>query len=127
MSGRRTDSVRQATAFIRFIEWNIRHGDTFSPHEQGVGVMVPYIQGFSHPDDDPHLSGDDLAQKVLRYIRYVALVDTSELSVFALDRMVVLTGHVSCEAERGCIEDAAASVIGVHLVENRVEVRVKPN
>ncbi len=89
--------------------------------------MVPNIQGFSHPDDDPHLSGDDLAQKVLRYIRYVALVDTSELSVFALDRMVVLTGYVSCEAERGCIEDAAASVIGVHLVENRVEVRVKPN
>lgn len=89
--------------------------------------MVPHIQGFSHTDDDPNLSGDDLAQKVMRYIRYVALVDTSELSAYALDRMVVLTGYVSCEAELGCIEDAAASVIGVHLVENLVEVRIKPN
>jgi osmotically-inducible protein OsmY len=41
----------------------------------------------------------------------------------AIGRTVVLSGYVSCEAELGCVEEAAASVIGVHLVDNRLEVR----
>lgn len=79
-------------------------------------------QIYIHQDDHADLTDDDLAGKVLRYIRYVALIDTSNLSVIALGRTVVLGGYVSCEAEIGCIEEAAASVIGVHLVENQVEV-----
>ncbi|URK86487.1 BON domain-containing protein [Rhizobium sp. RCAM05350] len=75
-----------------------------------------------HQDDHSDLTDDDLAEKVLSYIRYSALIDTSSLSVMAVGRTVVLSGYVSCEAEIGCIEEAAASVIGVHLVENRVEV-----
>lgn len=79
-------------------------------------------QIYIHQDDHPDLTNDDLAEKVLRYIRYVTLIDTSELSVMALGRTVILDGHVSCEAEVGCIEEAATSVIGVHLVENHVTV-----
>ncbi|MBP1857868.1 BON domain-containing protein [Rhizobium herbae] len=79
-------------------------------------------QIYVHQDDHSNLTGDDLAGKVLRYIRYAALIDTSGLSVMAFGRTVVLSGHVSSKAEIGCIEEAAASVIGVHLVENRVEV-----
>ena len=56
------------------------------------------------------------------YIQYSALIDTSRLSVMAVGRTVILSGYVSCETEIGCIEQAAASVIGVHLVENKVEV-----
>ncbi|WP_438750787.1 BON domain-containing protein [Pararhizobium sp. O133] len=73
-------------------------------------------------DDHPDLTDDDLAGKVLRYIQYVSLIDTSQLSVTAYGRTVVLGGYVSCEAEIGCVEQAAAAVIGVHLVENNVEV-----
>lgn len=80
-------------------------------------------QIYVHGDDHPDLTGDELAGKVLRYIRYSALIDTSGLSVMALGRTVVLSGYVSCEAERACVEKAAASVIGVRLVENRLEVR----
>lgn len=80
-------------------------------------------QIYAHYDDHRDLTDDDLAGKVLRYIRYVALIDTSNLSVMALGRTVVLSGYVDCEMEIGCVEDAAASVIGVHLVENQVEVR----
>jgi osmotically-inducible protein OsmY len=80
-------------------------------------------QIYAHQDDHPDLTDDDLAGKVLRYIQYAALIDTSGLSVMALGRTVVLSGYVSCEAEVGCIEEVAASVIGVHLVENRVEVK----
>ncbi|MEA3533446.1 BON domain-containing protein [Rhizobium sp. CC-YZS058] len=80
-------------------------------------------QQYVRLDDEPHLSNDDLAGKVLRYIRYVSLVDTRDLTVIALGRTIVLSGTVSCEAELGCIEDAAASVIGVHLIENTVTVR----
>ncbi|WP_349436836.1 BON domain-containing protein [Pararhizobium sp. A13] len=80
-------------------------------------------QIYTHQDDHPDLTDDDLADKVLRYIQYVALIDTSGLSVMALGRTVVLSGNVSCEAEIGCVEETAASVIGVHLVENQVEVR----
>lgn len=79
-------------------------------------------QIYIHQDDHSDLTDDDLAEKVLSYIRYSALIDTSSLSVMAVGRTVVLSGYVSCEAEIGCIEEAAASVIGVHLVENRVEV-----
>ena len=79
-------------------------------------------QIYIHQDDHADLTDDDLAGKVLRYIQYVALIDTSNLSVMALGRTIVLSGYVSCEAEIGCIEEAAASVIGVHLVENQVEV-----
>lgn len=77
---------------------------------------------YAHSDDRSDLEGEALAGKVLRYIRYSTLIDTSGLSVMALGRMVVLSGTVSCEAEIGCVEDAAASVIGVHLIENRLEV-----
>jgi len=80
-------------------------------------------QIYVHEDDHPDLTGDELAEKVLRYIQYSALIDTSGLSVMAIGRTVVLSGYVSCETELGCAEEAAASVIGVHLVENRLEVR----
>lgn len=80
-------------------------------------------QIYVHKDDHPDLTGDELAEKVLRYIQYVALVDTSRLSVMAIGWTVVLSGYVSSEAEVGCVEQAAAAVIGVHLVENRLQVR----
>lgn len=79
-------------------------------------------QTYIHQDDHPDLTDDDLAGKVRRYIQYAALIDTSGLSVMAFGRTVVLSGYVSCEAEIGCVEEAVASVIGVHLVENRLEV-----
>ncbi|KQS88064.1 transporter [Rhizobium sp. Leaf453] len=79
-------------------------------------------QIYIHQDDHPDLTDDELAGKVLRYIQYVSLIDTSNLSVTALGRTVILSGFVSCEAEIGCVEEAAAAVIGVHLIENRVEV-----
>ncbi|CAN7252996.1 BON domain-containing protein [Pararhizobium sp. LjRoot238] len=79
-------------------------------------------QIYTHQDGHSDLTDDDLAEKVLRYIQYSALIDTSGLSVMAVGRTVVLSGYVSCEAEVGCVEEAAASVIGVHLVENRLEV-----
>lgn len=81
-------------------------------------------QIYIHQDDHADLTDDELAGKVLRYIQYVALIDTSRLSVIAIGRTVVLSGYVSCEAEIGCIEQAATSVIGVHLVENQVEVLI---
>ncbi len=55
-------------------------------------------QQYVRLDDEPHLSNDDLAGKVLRYIRYVSLVDTRDLTVIALGRTIVLSGTVSCEA-----------------------------
>lgn len=81
-------------------------------------------QIYAHQDDRPDLTDDDLAGKVLRYIRYVALIDTSGMTVVALGRTILLSGHVGCETEIGCAEEAATSVIGVHLVENQLEVRV---
>ncbi len=80
-------------------------------------------QIYIHQDDHSDLTDDDLAGKVLRYIQYVALIDTSGLSVMAFGRTVVLSGYVSCETEIGCVEEAAAAVIGVHLVENQVQVQ----
>jgi osmotically-inducible protein OsmY len=80
-------------------------------------------QTYCRRDDEPHLRDDDLAGKVTRYIQYVALVDTTQLQVIALGRTIVLSGTVANEAEIGCVEQAAASVIGVHLVENNVSVR----
>jgi osmotically-inducible protein OsmY len=79
-------------------------------------------QIYIHQDDHPDLTGDELADKVLRYIQYTALIDVSQLSVTAIGRTVVLSGYVSCETEIGCVEQAAAAVIGVHLIENKVEV-----
>ncbi|WP_426230987.1 BON domain-containing protein [Pararhizobium sp. DWP3-4] len=79
-------------------------------------------QIYIHQDDHSDLTDDELASKVMRYIQYSALIDTSRLSVMAIGRTVVLSGYVACESEIGCIEEAAASVIGVHLVENKVEV-----
>ncbi len=79
-------------------------------------------QIYIHQDDHPDLTGDELADKVLRYIQYTALIDVSQLSVTAVGRTVVLSGYVSCETEIGCVEQAAAAVIGVHLIENKVEV-----
>ncbi|KQY40617.1 MULTISPECIES: BON domain-containing protein [Rhizobium/Agrobacterium group] len=79
-------------------------------------------QIYIHQDDHSDLTDDELANKVMRYIQYSALIDTSRLSVMAVGRTVILSGYVSCETEIGCIEQAAASVIGVHLVENKVEV-----
>ena len=80
-------------------------------------------QMYCRRDDEPHLRDDDLAGKVSRYIQYVALVDTTNLDVIAIGRTIILSGFVSNEAEVGCVEQAAASVIGVHLVENNVSVR----
>ncbi|KQR77996.1 transporter [Rhizobium sp. Leaf384] len=80
-------------------------------------------QTYCRRDDEPHLRDDDLASKVSRYIQYVALVDTTHLDVIAIGRTIILSGYVSNEAEVGCVEQAAASVIGVHLVENNVTVR----
>lgn len=77
---------------------------------------------YAHPDDHPHLTGDDLAGKVLRYIRYTALIDTSAITVIGIGRTVILSGHVACEADLGCAQEAAASVIGVHLIDNRLQV-----
>jgi osmotically-inducible protein OsmY len=84
--------------------------------------MAMHKQIYIHQDDHSDLTDDDLAGKVLRYIQYVALIDTSSLSVMAFGRTVVLGGYVSCETEIGCVEEAAAAVIGVHLVENQVQV-----
>lgn len=88
----------------------------------GRDTIAMHKQIYVHQDDHSDLTNDDLAGKVLRYIQYAALIDTSGLSVMALGRTIVLSGYVSCETEIGCVEEAAASVIGVHLVENRVEV-----
>ncbi|MEI2301127.1 BON domain-containing protein [Ensifer sp. MJa1] len=78
---------------------------------------------YAHQDDDPHLTDDALADKVLRFIQYAALVDTSEISVMAIGGIVILSGHVAQEADIACAGDAAASVIGVTSVENRLTVR----
>ncbi|WEX77595.1 BON domain-containing protein [Sinorhizobium numidicum] len=78
---------------------------------------------YSHKDDDPHLTDDDLAEKVLRYIRYATFIDTSDISVMAVGGMVVLSGNVAQEADIACAGEAAASVIGVSSVENRLTVR----
>ncbi|MBP1887230.1 MULTISPECIES: BON domain-containing protein [Sinorhizobium] len=78
---------------------------------------------YSHRDDDPHLTDDDLAEKVLRFIRYATFVDTSGISVMALGGMVVLSGNVAEEPDIACAGEAAASVIGVSGVENRLTVR----
>lgn len=78
---------------------------------------------YSHHDDDPHLKDDDLAGKVLRFIRYATFIDTSDMEVFALGEMVVLSGHVPSEADVACAVDAARSVIGVATVENRLTAK----
>lgn len=78
---------------------------------------------YSHKDDDPHLTDDDLAQKVLRFLRYASFIDTSDMDVIALGNMVVLSGTVAREADIACAGEAAAAVIGVQSVENRLRTR----
>ncbi|MGF6176002.1 BON domain-containing protein [Ensifer sp. 4252] len=78
---------------------------------------------YSHQDDDPHLKDDDLAGKVLRFIRYATFIDTTDMEVFALGEMIVLSGQVSNESDVACAGDAAKSVIGVTTVENRLTVK----
>lgn len=86
--------------------------------------MPPEKPIYAHRDDDPHLTDAALADKVLRFIQYVAMVDTSGISVMALGEIVVLSGEVANEADVACAGDAAASVIGVASVENRLTVRL---
>lgn len=85
--------------------------------------MPPEKPIYAHRDDDPHLTDDALAEKVLRYIQCVAMVDTRGISVMALGEIIVLSGDVANEAEVACAGDAAASVIGVAGVENRLTVK----
>ncbi|MGF6154879.1 osmotically-inducible protein OsmY [Ensifer sp. KUDG1] len=77
---------------------------------------------YARNDDDPHLIDDALADKVLRYIQYAAMIDTRDISVMALGGVVVLSGHVAQASDIACAGDAAASVIGVTSVENRLAV-----
>jgi len=78
---------------------------------------------YSHRDDDPHLTGDALAEKVTRFLHYATLIDTSDISVIAAGNMVILFGSVPREADIACAGEAAASVIGVGKVENRLIAR----
>ncbi|MQW85367.1 BON domain-containing protein [Sinorhizobium saheli] len=78
---------------------------------------------YSHRDDDPHLTDDALAEKVMHFLRYATQIDTSEISVIALRGMVVLSGEVPREADIAAAGEAAASVIGVVSVENRLTAR----
>ncbi|HEV7320862.1 MAG TPA: BON domain-containing protein [Ensifer sp.] len=85
--------------------------------------MPPDKPIYAHRDDDPHLTDDALADKVLRFIQYAALVDTSGISVMALGEIIVLSGEVASDGDVACAGDAAASVIGVTSVDNRLTVR----
>ncbi|MCK3779909.1 BON domain-containing protein [Ensifer sesbaniae] len=85
--------------------------------------MPPEKPIYAHRDDDPHLTDDALADKVLRFIGYATMIDTSTVSVIALGDIVVLTGVVASEADVICAGDAAASVAGVASVENRLTVK----
>ncbi|WVT73356.1 BON domain-containing protein [Sinorhizobium chiapasense] len=85
--------------------------------------MPPEKPIYAHRDDDPHLTDDALADKVLRFIGYATMIDTSAVSVMALGEIVVLTGVVPSEADVICAGDAAASVAGVASVENRLTAR----
>ncbi|MDX0405876.1 BON domain-containing protein [Sinorhizobium medicae] len=78
---------------------------------------------YSHKDDDPHLTDDDLAAKVLHFLRYATSLDTSDMEVIALGNIVVLSGTVGSEADIATAGEAAASVIGVSSVENRLVMR----
>ncbi|SEK83893.1 BON domain-containing protein [Xaviernesmea oryzae] len=80
-------------------------------------------QLYCRADDEAHLTDDDLAGKVMRYLRYVSMIDTSDVQVMALGRTIVLIGAVGSDNEVGCLEECAASVIGVHLVDNQLSVR----
>ncbi len=78
---------------------------------------------YSHGDDDPHLTGDALAEKVTRFLRYATLIDTSDMSVIAVGNMVILFGSVPREEDIACAGEAVASVIGVAKVENQLMAR----
>lgn len=85
--------------------------------------MATYKPIYSHGDDDPHLTGDALAGKVLRFLRYATILDTSDISVFAIGSIVMLSGTVAKEADIASAGKAAASVIGVAAVDNELTVR----
>lgn len=93
------------------------------PNSTGKTTMATEKPIYSHQDDDPHLKDDDLAGKVLRFIRYATFVDTTDISVIALGEMVVLSGQVQSDSDVACAGDAARSVIGVASVENRLTVK----
>lgn len=78
---------------------------------------------YSRRDDDPHLTDDALAGKILRYLRYATTIDTSDISVIAIGRIAVLSGTVAREADIASAGEAAAAVIGVAKVDNRLTVR----
>ncbi|MBK5566570.1 BON domain-containing protein [Ensifer adhaerens] len=85
--------------------------------------MPPERPIYAHRDDDPHLRDDALAAKVLRFIGYATMIDTSAVSVMALGEIVVLSGEVASEADISCAGDAAALVVGVASVENRLTTK----
>jgi osmotically-inducible protein OsmY len=85
--------------------------------------MPTYKPIYSRGDDDPHLTGDALAGKVLRYLRYATIIDTSDISVIAIGSIVMLSGTVAKEADIASAGEAVASVIGVAGVDNRLTAR----
>jgi osmotically-inducible protein OsmY len=85
--------------------------------------MPSEYPNYSHKDDDPHLTDDDLAEKVLHFLRYATAIDTSDMEVIALGNIVVLSGTVGSEADIASAGEAAASVIGVSSVENGLRAR----
>ncbi|MGZ2374473.1 BON domain-containing protein [Sinorhizobium medicae] len=91
--------------------------------KEGTLGMPNEYPTYSHKDDDPHLTDDDLAAKVLHFLRYATSLDTSDMEVIALGNIVVLSGTVGSEADIATAGEAAASVIGVSSVENRLVMR----
>lgn len=85
--------------------------------------MPSEYPNYSHKDDDPHLTDDDLADKVLHFLRYATTIDTSDMEVIALGNIVVLSGTVGSETDIASAGEAAASVIGVSSVENGLRAR----
>lgn len=85
--------------------------------------MPTYKPFYSRKDDDSHLTGDALAEKVMRYLRYATIIGTSDISVIAVGSIVVLSGTVATEADIASAGEAAASVIGVARVDNRLTAR----
>lgn len=84
--------------------------------------MATEYPTYSRRDDDPHLRGDALAEKVQRYLRYATVIDTSDISVIAIGSMVILTGTVADESAIERAGEAAAAVIGVTRLDNRLTV-----
>lgn len=85
--------------------------------------MVTERSTYSRGDDDPHLTGDALAEKVGRFLRYATMIDTRDISITAMGNWVLLSGTVATEADIACVGEAAASVIGVARVDNQLTAR----